>query len=176
MIEIEIKAKADHDALLRTLKKEGATFEKTVGQNDSYYNAPHRDFAETDEALRLREQSGRVYMTYKGKKLDSKSKTRKEVEVEVADREKMEDILLSLGFKKTLQVHKKRDIYHLKGAEICVDRVEGLGDFVELETMATDMSEMEKKRDELISLMRELGVHGELIRESYLEMLLAKMH
>jgi adenylate cyclase, class 2 len=174
MIEIEIKAQADHKALLSALKDAGATFEKTVDQHDTYYNAPHRDFGETDEALRLREQSGRVYMTYKGKKLDTKSKTRKEVEVEVMDRTKMDDILLSLSFKKTLEVKKKRDIYHLSGVEVCVDRVEGLGDYVELEAMAEDMKDMPEKRDMLIDTMRKLGVKGELIRESYLEMLLTK--
>lgn len=174
MIEIEIKARADHRSLLAALKSAGATFEKTVEQNDTYYNAPHRDFGETDEALRLREQSGRVYMTYKGKKLDAKSKTRKEVEVEVSDLDKMEDILQSLGFRKTLNVKKKRNIYHLKGVEVCVDSVEGLGDFVELEAMAEDMVAVPAKRDMLIDLMRELGVTGELIRESYLEMLLKK--
>jgi len=174
MIEIEIKARADHDGVIKALKAAGASFEKTADQADIFYNAPDRDFGKTDEALRIRHQGSAVYLTYKGKKLDKVSKTRKEIEVQVSDRQKMEDILLSLGFRKTYSVFKKRDIYHLMGAEVCVDRVEGLGDFVELETIAEDMTEMEKKRDELISLMRSLGIEGELIRESYLEMLLKK--
>ncbi len=83
MIEIEIKAQADHKALLSALKDAGTTFEKTADQHDTYYtyyDAPHRDLGETDEAFCLREQSGLVYMTYKGKKLDAKSKTHKKVE------------------------------------------------------------------------------------------------
>jgi len=156
------------------LKQAGAALEKIVEQSDSYYNAPHRDFALTDEALRLRDQGGQFYMTYKGKKLDPGSKTRKEVEVEVADLKKTEEILLSLGFKKTLEVHKKREIYHLDGAEICLDRVEGLGDFVELETLAISDTDIESRRDWLIGIKRDLGIKGELIRESYLEMLLNK--
>jgi adenylate cyclase class 2 len=174
MIEIEIKARADHEALRKILKQAGAAMEKMVEQSDSYYNAPHRDFALTDEALRLRDQGGQVYMTYKGKKLDQGSKTRKEVEVEVADLKKTEEILLSLGFRKTLEVHKTREIYHLDGAEICLDRVEGLGDFVELETLAVDESSMAERRDMLIDTLRGLGVKDGLIRESYLEMLLNK--
>ena len=86
----------------------------------------------------------------------------------------MEDILLSLGFRKTLDVVKTRSIYQYKGAEICLDRIEGLGEFVELEMMAENAVEIPQKRDELIALMHELGVEGEQIRESYLEMLLAK--
>ncbi|MGA9141625.1 MAG: class IV adenylate cyclase [Methanocella sp.] len=174
MIEVEIKARAATEALADELKRRGATFEKTVVQADTYYNAPHRDFAETDEAVRLREQNGAAYLTYKGKKLDAKSKTRKEVEVSVGDRAKMEDILLSLGFRKTLDVVKTRSIYHYKGAEICLDRIDSLGEFVELELMADNTADIARKRDDLISMLCDLGIEGELIRESYLEMLLAK--
>ena len=174
MIEVEIKAPAGRAELTRKLSQLGAVFEKKVWQIDSYYNAPHRDFKDTDEALRLREQGSRIYMTYKGKKLDPLSKTRKEVEVEVGDRDKMEDILISLGFKKTLDVIKERQIYHYKNAEICLDRVEGLGEYVEVEAMAENQKEIGVKRDEVIAILRELGVTADLIRESYLEMLLQK--
>ncbi len=174
MIEIEIKARAGLDALRKRLRQEGAGLERTVEQTDIYYNSPCRDFAKTDEALRLRDEGGQIFLTYKGKKLDAMSKTRKEVEVEVADFARMEDVLLSLGFKMTLRVHKIREIYHLGGAVVCLDRVDGLGDFVELETLAVDESAVAERRDWLIDMMRNLGVKGDLIRESYLEMLLAK--
>ncbi|AFD00621.1 adenylate cyclase [Methanocella conradii HZ254] len=174
MIEIEIKARVDAGALRRRLGQEGATLERRVEQTDLYFNAPHRDFARTDEALRLRKEEGRVFLTYKGKKLDAKSKTRKEVEVEVADFRRMEDILLSLGFTRSLRVHKTREIYHFGDAVACLDMVDGLGEFVELEALASDTKDIEERRDWLIGEMRRLGVEGELIRESYLEMLLAK--
>ncbi|MCD1293919.1 class IV adenylate cyclase [Methanocella sp. CWC-04] len=174
MIEVEMKVRSGNNDIIQVLKDAGAVFEKSVRQTDSYYNAPHRDFGETDEALRLREQSGKVYMTYKGKKLDLKSKTRKEVEVEVDNYSKMEDILLSLGFKKTLSVSKQREIYHLMDAEICVDRVDGLGDFIEFEMQANGMGEVDEKREKLFSLIKSLGIEGEFIRESYLEMILLK--
>jgi adenylate cyclase class 2 len=174
MFEVEIKERASVEPLEAELKRRGAVFEKTVTQADVYYNAPHRDFAVTDEAVRLRKQGDRTFLTYKGKKLDAKSKTRKEVEVEVSDFARMQDILLSLGFRKTLDVVKERRIYHYKGAEVCLDCIEGLGEFVELELQAENQIDIARKRDELIALMHELGVEGELIRESYLEMLLAK--
>ena len=174
MIEIEIKAKAEHDALKKRLKQEGAAPEKTVDQTDIYFNAPDRDFGKTDEALRLRDESGQFFVTYKGKKLDTLSKTRKEIDVEVADFEKMKEIILCLGYRKTLEVHKSREIYHIEGALACLDTVDGLGEFVELETLAVDESSIPERRDFLIKMLRQLGVQGDLIRESYLEMLLAK--
>lgn len=176
MIEVEIKAAAVLEAVERKLRAEGAIFEKSVRQVDAYFNAPHRDFQVTDEAMRLRQQGDRVFMTYKGKKLDAQSKARKEVEVEVSDFSRAEDILLSLGFTKTLQVSKTRLIYHYREAEICLDDVDGLGQFVEAEAQIATVAGLEKKRDELIELLRDLGVRGDLIRESYLEMILAKLH
>lgn len=174
MIEVEIKARARVEPLEAELKRRGAVFEKAVRQADIYYNAPHRDFAATDEALRLRRQGGRAFLTYKGRKLDAMSKTRKEVEVEVSDFDKMQDILLSLGFRRTLDVVKERLIYNYRGAVVCLDRIEGLGDFIELELQADTPEDISAERDSLIALLRVLGVEGELIRESYLEMLLAK--
>ena len=174
MIEVEIKARASPLAVLKRLRELGAAYEKSVKQSDMFFNAPHRDFAVTDEALRIRKQGDKAYLTYKGKKMDTKSKTRKEVEVEVNSAEKMEDLLLSLGFRKTLEVSKTREIYHIGDAEVSIDKVDGLGDFVELETRVEVESEAPEKVEGLIRQLRDLGVDGELIQESYLEMLLAK--
>jgi len=174
MIEIEVKARADHEALKKRLKQDGADFERTVEQTDIYFNAPDRDFGSTDEALRLRNEGGQIFLTYKGPKLDPLSKTRKEVDVEVADFDKMEELIRCLRYKETLRVRKIREIYHLGGALVCLDRVDGLGDFVELETLAVDEDAIAQRRDFLTNTLRRLGVMGGLIRESYLEMLLAK--
>jgi adenylate cyclase class 2 len=174
MFEVEIKAAAQVRPLADRLRDAGAIFEKRTKQSDTYYNAPDRDFGSTDEALRIRVQDGKAYLTYKGKKVDAGSKTRKEVEVEVGDRAKMEDVLLSLGFTKTLKVHKEREIYHYKGVEISLDRVDGLGEFVEAEARAEHESEIEGRREGLVAVLRGLGVDGELIRDSYIEMLLKK--
>lgn len=174
MIEIEIKARADHDTLKMRLKQDGADFERAVEQTDIYFNAPDRDFGKTDEALRLRNEGGQIFLTYKGPKLDPLSKTRKEVDVEVADFDKMEELVRCLRYKETLRVHKARDIYHFEGALVCLDKVDGLGEFVELETLALDEHAIPDRRDFLIGTLRRLGVKGELIRESYLEMLLEK--
>jgi adenylate cyclase class 2 len=67
-----------------------------------------------------------------------------------------------------------REIYHLEGALVCLDKVDGLGEFVELETLAVDEEAIPQRRDYLIGTLRRLGVTSELIRESYLEMLLDK--
>ena len=86
MIEIEIKAKIDdkNDALNK-IKSLGASYSHSEEQEDIYFNAPDKDYRETDEALRIRlvpiDGEVKKILTYKGPKIDSKSKTRKEKQI-----------------------------------------------------------------------------------------------
>jgi adenylate cyclase class 2 len=69
-IEVEAKAYAeDLNTLEKELIEKGAKFISRVEQKDTYFNHPNRDFAETDEALRIREADGKTFFTYKGPKM-----------------------------------------------------------------------------------------------------------
>lgn len=57
MYEVEIKVAADLDAVRKRLRNAGAERVDARRQRDVYYDAPHRDFAETDEALRVRHET-----------------------------------------------------------------------------------------------------------------------
>ncbi len=46
---------------------------------DTYYAHPSRDFAQTDEALRIRQIGSATWITYKGPKGDRTTKTRREI-------------------------------------------------------------------------------------------------
>lgn len=55
MLEIEIKSACDDPAEVeKILGSLGARFKDTLFQKDIYFAHPSRNFAETDEALRLR--------------------------------------------------------------------------------------------------------------------------
>lgn len=54
MYEVEVKVPADHGAVRDALAAAGAERREVVAQADTYFDAPDRDFAETDEALRVR--------------------------------------------------------------------------------------------------------------------------
>jgi adenylate cyclase class 2 len=170
MLEIEIKARSlDNGRVERLLLKRGATLLGEHDQVDEYFNHPCRDFAETDEALRLRkDSSGKI--TYKGPKIDQFTKTREEIEMEVDDLDKMASILVRLGFRRVAKVNKKRKEYQLEGVTVSLDSVEGLGDFVELEVQGEDAVE---GRSRIERLRDELGLAGSE-RRSYLEMLIMK--
>lgn len=170
MLEIEIKAYCgDIGAAREAIIGEGGVFRESLREVDEYFNHPARDFKMSDEALRIRRAGGRIMITYKGPRFDSRTKTRFEKEIEVADAEGLREILCRLGFIPVAEVVKNRDIYTLNGIEICVDRVEHVGDFVELEIIGEDRAAAEKR---LFDLAARLGLERFESR-SYLEMKLS---
>ncbi len=180
MTEVELKAVLSPEqavSLPGRLADLGFVPGDIVQEQDLYYNAPHRDFRTTDEALRLRTITGsrnETVLTYKGPKRDSRSNTRLEHETSVGDSRTVQDILLSLGFCPVLTVCKDRRTYHLDAVTVCLDQVEGLGSYLELEHLLPDESGREVAVDGLLSLLDRLGVQRQALeRRSYLELLLA---
>jgi adenylate cyclase class 2 len=168
MIEVEVKAQCPSHMEEKIFEMGG----KLLGVEshlDLYFNAPHRNFAQTDEALRIRVKEKGVRLTYKGPKLDQDTKSRKEVTVEVDDSRALEEILEDLGFSKVAVVKKRRTKYSLDEAVLCLDEVEGLGTFLEVELCGGLDWEVQKRK--ALELMAQLGLK-ETIRESYLELLI----
>ena len=128
MIEVEVKAKIrSFDEMRKRLDEINAVKVKTEHQEDRYFNSPVRDFAQTDEALRIREtrsdEKHNLFITYKGPKIDAKSKTREEVEMGIEDADKASKIFENLGFKEVRTVVKDREYYQYENYEISLDNV-----------------------------------------------------
>jgi len=185
VLEIEMKASlngVDPERLSAAVERLGFVPIYSCREEDTYYNGIGRDFRETDEALRIRShtQDGHVEacVTYKGPKQDARSQTRIELETEVASPGTMRAILERLGFRKVLDVCKNRRGYCRSGMNLCLDEVDGLGRFLELEIVAPDGTEDAQREtllDRLFSVLDELGVPREnLTRSSYLELLMAR--
>jgi adenylate cyclase class 2 len=167
MLEIEIKSYCDNrEDVLQRINSLGGRFKGRVIENDIYFNHPCRDFATTDEALRIRIIDKKNILTYKGPKIGKKTKTRFEEEVPFDHLESMKIVLLRLGFTVVDEVAKTREIYCINDIDICVDEVVNVGNFVELEKMGERKEEIE---EELFTLAKELGLHRFETR-SYLEL------
>jgi len=176
MIEVEVKAKINNFESIKTLLKEiNAEKSHIEHQEDSYFNSPIRDFAETDEALRIRKVSikkrEKIFITYKGPKIDKKSKTREEIEVGIEDAKKVDKIFQHLGFKKAAEVVKNRTIYNLNQYIISLDEVEGLGPYMEIETDLEDGSDFKEELNKIFDIFKKLGITDGFERTSYLELL-----
>ena len=192
MYEVEQKYPvADVKAIEDRLGRLGASWHGTAEQVDRYFNHPSRDFAVTDEALRLRSTAAGVAITWKGPRLDATAKTRREIELPLATAavpaaaeapsavpamlDHWTELLEALGFRRVREVAKRRRLATVawEGAaiEVALDHVVDLGDFMELELQA-DAAGITAAAARIESLARELGCSNAEPR-SYLEMLLA---
>jgi adenylate cyclase class 2 len=174
MLEVELKVKVTSLDPVRTrLTGKKARPSGRVREHDIYYNAPDRNFYKTDEALRVRYTGDRTVVTYKGAKIPSPGlKAREELTTAVESGEIFEQVLDRLGFTKAAEVNKWRENYRLGNALISLDTVEDLGTFVEIELIADD--EKSDAPAHIKKIAEEIGVTGEPILASYLELALSK--
>ncbi len=174
MLEVELKVKVPSlDPVREQLVRKRAQFLKKVHEHDIFYNAPHRDFGITDEAVRVRYTGDHAVVTYKGPKLKTFGlKAREELNIAVESGETFETMLDRLGFKRTLEVNKWRETYELGTASVSLDTVDGLGTFAEIEVIV--QNEADNPTAMIEQIAKEIGVEGEPILASYLELLLAK--
>ena len=165
MLEVEIKVRIDIEEVKDKLSKLGARFIRDQHQLDTYFHHPCRDFKKSDEALRVRAVSGKCLLTYKGRRLDSQTKTREEIEIEIEVDNKIFDILKALTFSKVRSIEKQRSFYRWDNLKIFLDKVEGLGEFLEIE------GDSWQSKEKIFQFLEELGVQrNRLIRKSYLEL------
>ena len=195
MIEVEIKVQIYDPALIRKKFEENqGSYKFSLIHEDTYYNMPKglRDFKKTDEALRLRKSSRfdkknhqniqdiEYFITYKGRKIDTLTKTREEIDIKIEDIKKMKKMLESLEFQEVLTVKKEREYYvfNFKNYHIdaLIDYLPILKQyFIEVEYLAKSFEEIEDSKQILFDFLSIFDIkRGESIIKSYLELILEK--
>lgn len=176
MIEIEIKSKINNEkTAIEKINQLGGIYSHTEIQKDIYFNAPDKDYKKTDEALRIRQipfdDSEKYILTYKGPKLNSETKTRKELEVEIDDIDTMTNILIELGFKKSAYVSKLRKIYNYEDYTITIDTLEKIGSYMEIEYVTDNENEINTIQEKIMNLFEKMNITEGFEKRSYLELL-----
>lgn len=166
--EIEVKAKvANQDALMRELERIGCTLSEPLSQSDVIFIFEGNEFPKVKPGsvvLRLREQGEKILFTLKQPQANELDAIEKEVEV--SDRQQMEDILKILGFKEVVRVNKKRRKARYQDCEICLDEVETLGVFIEVEKKSSEDGPTIQK--ELQQFLTSLGVQiADIVSSGY---------
>jgi adenylate cyclase class 2 len=179
MYEVELKVRAKHGPVRERLAALGADPVDAVVQTDTYYDAPGRSFAETDEALRIRHERDvetgeeRSAITYKGPKVDDTSKTREEHETGVTEPDAAEGVLEGLGYEAEAAVRKERERFAVGDATVTLDDVDELGTFLEVEIEVDSQEAVPEARERATELLEALELDPEDgIRTSYLGLLL----
>lgn len=192
MIEVEIKVRiSDPDNLRQKFSEQNGQYKMYLKHEDTYFNMPKglRDFRKTDEALRIRksiecdleydskEETINYFLTYKGKKLDGSTKSRKELEVKISKGEPFIEILELLGFRKIFTVIKERELYEFKYnnriIEALIDYIPILKEyFMEVELVTESVEDLKEARDLLFEFLSLFKINKEeSIRKSYLELI-----
>lgn len=179
MREVEVKAKVrDREALVQALLQEGCTLGESVTERDTLYA---REVGSVDayirnaDFLRIRERGdGKIIFTLKHHperhegRADSMPE---EHETEILSRDEMEHALLLMGYHEAVRVTKERRKGKLHEWEVCVDEVEGLGTFIELEEMSS-YSDSAPIVARMKQVLRALGIEEEDIGAARYDMAL----
>ncbi|KKK42116.1 hypothetical protein LCGC14_0506210 [marine sediment metagenome] len=197
MIEVEIKVRiADPGLMRKKFEEKGGSFQFSLLHEDTYFNMPKdlRNFATTDEALRLRKsvefkpsnenvkQKINYYLTYKGKKLDTSTKTREEIDLSIESLEKMRRILKILGFQEIMTVRKERELYNFDFRDYnilaLIDFLPILNQyFIEVEYLADSKDQIEVSQEILFDFLHNFEIQKkDSIKESYLELVMDKIN
>lgn len=169
MREVEVKYHVqDAESLLVALKERGIELGGAVHQDDQAY-APagwcYGDGKLGVSFVRLRTVGGRHTFTLKRPAENALSCA--EYETGVADREQMHRAIMAMGFKPTVCIAKARRTAGLPGLSLCVDEVDGLGTFLELERIVADDVPGEAVQAELAAFVASLGIEAQRTGETY---------
>ena len=134
-LEVEVKfLVADLEAVRARARAGGVLVAPRVHERNVRFDTPDGALLGRQELLRLR-QDTRARLTFKGPAAEdasSEAKVRQEIELEIADFDRMATILERLGFRPAQRYEKYRETYHWGEVEVVLDETP-FGNFVELE-------------------------------------------
>jgi len=162
MREIEIKLRVANFAdLEKKLNEQGCVLSEPIHQHDVVYS--HGKDASIWEGMkegyvvvRIRRDDKGAIFTLKQQRTNESDNI--ECETRVEDGDAMHQALLILGFVPEVEVKKIRRKGKLGNDEICLDEVEQLGTFVELERMADDDVAAQAVSEDLYRKLESLGL------------------
>ena len=151
------------------LARLGVCLGEPVRQDDQAYAPAGWDYGQDRiqvTFVRLRSQGGDTLFTVKRPITDVR--TCVEHECRVDDRDAMHRAILLMGFEPTVRIVKTRRSGRLRDRyALCLDQVEGVGTFIEVEVMADPGEDHDGLREELERLVEQLELDVERCTETY---------
>lgn len=169
MREVEVKYRVrDVEALLLALKTRRIDLGAPVYQDDQAYAPDGWSYGDDKHGVsfvRLRTVAGKHTFTLKRPAENALSCA--EYETVVSDRDEMHAAIVAMGFHPTVRIAKVRRTAELPDLSLCVDEVEGLGVFLELERMVSNHVSGETVQAELAAFVGSLEIAAERTGETY---------
>lgn len=166
MREIEIKAKIISTAsIVAVLEAQDIAVSSPVTQHDRVYGQDGVEDADDNTAawLRIRSETkhGETKHIFTLKRSVTNQMDSIEHETEVSDPAELEAIIDQLSFSLYSDLTKTRLKAYLNDIEICIDDVDGLGSFVEVEKLTDEDVDYDSVAAELRDVLNQLGVKPE---------------
>lgn len=171
MIEVEIRAKIKNSSEVgERLGQKGATLLSKEKQVDRVFG--HQMFLDDNKMIVEGGLSARIRQTEKGVWLEFKEISRQkgagvEIKADLDDLNEGLNFFEKLGFEESFTIAKERQKYSLNGFEICLDKVEQLGDFIEIERSVLSPGEVDDAKKKCLGLLEEIAPEGELTNRKY---------
>lgn len=159
MREIEIKARvADKAQLIKRLEEKGIKLSQPVTQRDQVFGLSGVNGGDdTNSApwLRIRTETkdGKIIQIFTLKKSITNQMDSIEHETEIYDPVELAAIISHLGFEPYSDLTKTRQKAKHGEIEICVDAIDGLGDFIEAEKLTDDDADYDAVAAQLWELL-----------------------
>ncbi len=126
----------------------------------------------TEQSVTENDSEIQSFVTYKGPKFEETSMTRKELEIPIEDDAAMSGLLVALGYHPVPSVIKCRKYLVLDHMTACLDSVEGLGEYLELEILVEQEEDRQQALQQIEERLLSLGYSmQDTTRISYLSML-----
>lgn len=166
MREIEIKATITSvQSIIDTLQAQNIAVTQPVTQHDRVYgqNDVEDTVDNTAPWLRIRSETkqGSTKHIFTLKRSVTNQMDSIEHETEVTDPVELEAIIEQLSFSLYSDLTKTRQKAHMNDIEICIDAVDGLGSFVEVEKLTDEDANYEAVVAELWQVLDRLGIQPE---------------
>lgn len=178
MIEIEIRSIINNCAEAEKKLAEKLTLKKYKEQVDEYFSHPSKNFYANPllrEYIRIRQGQEPVLEYHKAHIKNGKKTHTEEFEVKIESVEKMREILIQLGFKPLVTVKKSRKVFENQDFEACLDHIEELGTFIEIEAKK-DFGGNEKTKQACIDFLKQLNLkYNPAPEKGYPDMLAEKL-
>lgn len=176
MREIELKFRVkNEEELIDKLKSLKCKIENVFEQSDTIYVCDLNNIESVENSIWLRVRKENNHVELNLKKQSSKIQESQEIEFKVESYEKAIEFLEALGYKKWVVVNKKRRYIKYLNYNLCLDEVERLGTFIEIEIL---VEENDKKDyvEQLISVAEELGLDKKDIINSHYDTMISKLN
>jgi len=179
MREIEIKVRVkDVNELISKLQTAGLELSQPVVQHDDVFSRGDKVGSNGSVFIRVRRETrnGKATNSFTLKRMVDGHGDKIEFETEITNPNAMLGAIYELGLEPYVTVKKSRRTAKADDYEICLDDVEGLGSFIEIEKIVDNSANHEEVMNELWQFAEKLGLSwSDCIDSGYDVMLREKM-